>query len=146
MSRQTLRITPDYRRPVADIFIDIATEFFDSSTTLDILGLPRQEPKKCMAGLPFWAPDWSTYHLASSLSCRTIGRTYMFSFDVARVSEVPKHAVVRGTTLELEEHCFDEIEKVGYPADAHLKQDESGHIRATAAASGLNALLSRRIG
>lgn len=127
---------PDYRRTVSETFFDAAKTIIEHDQILHILGVPREDYQSRMDGLPSWVPDWSTYVFASSLSSRTVDGAYLYSFDAAKVHEVPKHAAVHGKSLELSGRCFDEVVAVGCVADPYFKKDKgSDHLRLIVSAS-----------
>ncbi|KAI1410259.1 hypothetical protein F5Y13DRAFT_168033 [Hypoxylon sp. FL1857] len=133
-------ISADYHRTAAEVFIEAAKEIIHHSDTLDILGVPRQDPQHRMIGLPSWVPDWSAYEFGSSLSLRAPDGTYMFNFDASRVVRATKAVTIRGNTLGLNGYCFDEVAKVGNVMDPHLHQDGPDHLRIVPGSMALHVL------
>jgi len=133
-------IVPDYRRSDADVFTEVAARFVAQSPTLDLLGVPRPDFPEGIVNLASWVPDWSAYEFASSLSCRSVSGTYLFSFDAAKTATVSKHAVVTGRTLQLSGYPFDTIAKTGFLSDPYLRPADSGHVRMSPAASVLHSI------
>lgn len=102
-------VEPDYSLSVDQVYLDISKTIISSSSTLDILGIPRSPsgvPK------PSWAVDWSSPRLASSLSCRDLHRNHIFHFDATGGSHSTA-VEFRDKTLLLEGHLFDVITGVG---------------------------------
>ncbi|CZT10030.1 uncharacterized protein RCO7_03176 [Rhynchosporium graminicola] len=113
-------ILPDYSLPAPEVYTAVAKVLLEKSSTLDLLGIPKALMTPNIGRLPSWVPDWSTRDFASSLCFKTIHGRYHFSFDAAKTSEVPKHSVIQGNTLELSGQAFDQISKTGRVMDPFL--------------------------
>ncbi|KAK4169828.1 heterokaryon incompatibility protein-domain-containing protein [Cladorrhinum sp. PSN259] len=57
--REELGLKIDYKRPVADLYTDVASRIFLQSQ--DLMLLDDIIYPKSVEGLPSWAPDWSTW-------------------------------------------------------------------------------------
>ncbi|KAI3323029.1 heterokaryon incompatibility protein-domain-containing protein [Xylariaceae sp. AK1471] len=140
-SGRSHNIIPNYRGTVTEIFVNVAKEIVEQSKTLDILGVPRQDSQNRVDGLPSWVPDWSSNNFATSLTCRTIDGSYLFTFDAAKTPEVPAQAKTQDWTLQLCGFCFGEVTEVGYLADLHFKQeDDTSHARLSPVSSTINSI------
>ncbi|KAI0468437.1 heterokaryon incompatibility protein-domain-containing protein [Xylaria cf. heliscus] len=144
-SRGSYKIVPNYRDATTEIFVNVAKEILEHSTTLDLLGVPRQDSRGRVDGLPSWVPDWGSDDFASSLTRRTIDGSYLFMFDTAKTAELLPQAQVQNRTLKLYGFCFDKVTEVGYLADPHFKQEnEMSHARILPVRSEIDSIALHR--
>ena len=105
-------LVPDYSLSTAQIYTDVSRAIISKCSTLDILGVPRTAPNPLIGNVPSWVIDWSLPHLANSLSCKNLQGEYIFDFNATDVYS-PKQATFRGSSLILNGHVCDTIERVG---------------------------------
>jgi hypothetical protein len=122
-------IIPDYNLQVTELFEKIAKITLEKSSTLDLLGVSRIVSRQRVGILPSWVPDWGVWDFANSLCFRNVQGQYVFDFDAATTSSIPKHLVVKEQTLELSGHTFDRICKVGRPVDIFPETEDFDQFR-----------------
>jgi hypothetical protein len=122
-------IIPDYNLQVTELFEKVAKTILEKSSTLDLLGVSRIVSRQPVGVLPSWVPDWGVWDFANSLCFRNVQGQYVFAFDAATTSSIPKHLVVKEHTLELSGHTFDRICKVGRPVDPFPETEDFDQFR-----------------
>ncbi|KAI9147156.1 heterokaryon incompatibility protein-domain-containing protein [Paramyrothecium foliicola] len=100
--QKKVKITPDYSRPVTDIFHEFAERYLEVTKNIDILNCVQHDEESVMSQYPSWVPQWS----ASPSFVPTLrGRTQLLS----RSKTTSEPIVLGGGKLKLRGVILDRI-------------------------------------
>ncbi|EJT73079.1 hypothetical protein GGTG_09929 [Gaeumannomyces tritici R3-111a-1] len=109
-------VVPDYSKPVAEVYRELARSLLEQSQSLEVLSLVGDPMWKGVDGLPSWVPDWSTMMRE---------RPYLVSAVALACNASPPLPVTGraavgfsgdGTRLQLEGVLLDRVRRAGSPS------------------------------